>query len=59
MVNGSAVRIGDIYGKIQTVITAIVGDTLVVLKLYVQPNGVNHAWPVNPHNVDSINILLN
>ena len=30
----------------------------VVLKLYIQPTGVQQAWPMNPTQVDSINSLI-
>jgi hypothetical protein len=69
MVIGGAVRCGNYTGFIRAVVRCRPGVTLggtngpdqvpeQVMVLYVQPVGVQHAWPVAAERVDSINGLV-
>lgn len=54
MEKGSAVRIGTGIGIIRVVTECLTSAGRMIMHLYVQPTGVQHAWPVNPNDVSCI-----
>jgi hypothetical protein len=67
MANGAAVRCGIYTGIIRTMVECRIVEPILgggeverekVMMMYVQPTGVQHAWPVGADRVESINALL-